>query len=602
MKPIVHLIWLGNKIREHEIDSARGLIYAAVSKKAKVHFYVDSFSEGSVQSLVHGTLQSKEQITKYGELYHYDFLNNNQVKVINIDTDLKTYLQALMDLPNFKKELEKVFPKYQEKDVVLLLELMIKLELTGAGKNYAAGSDLLRTIVLLGQGGYYADLDIQLNRTWPRQEFVGELNAPNCFKINLSPAESTVNNDIIACPIDDPIYIKLLISFIQKYFRYLAADSRFLRKEQSTTTNRLVDYIAKNYLSEFSIKRIKNRYEETHKVTGTNAISNFIVTNNLFTKEHDFNGTLFHNARSKSTLSWAKKNRAEDDSRYRYSETKPERAPSNNSFVLFLLNNFDEYQVITFYAIYSLQNDLNKIAHLQKLDKEKITEIISNELTTIRNGSRPGFAEHFNKKAIYPGTREVIKLILGIYALRIHSETDVINQGASNHLFEILAHIDHEVMNKVEDKANYEVQAGHKFKALLHWCGLRNSLSDASFDQGFLSLGIFSKKYGTLVYILITQLNELRCSIDDRILSKLRNDQINAALRSACYYAQDARIITKILEFSAALAIDVDEKSTNGNTPIDWLKINEHLKDEEKQNIEMHIRSLSKNQHIRNKI
>lgn len=66
------------------------------------------------------------------------------------------------------------------------------------------------------------------------------------------------------------------------------------------------------------------------------------------------------------------------------------------------------------------------------------------------------------------------------------------------------------------------------------------------------------------------------------IITALGNKQNNLALRQICaYYNRD--IIMKIIGYHYLLSLNPLEKSSNGNTAIDWLKNNKHLNPNEKE-------------------
>lgn len=88
---------------------------------------------------------------------------------------------------------------------------------------------------------------------------------------------------------------------------------------------------------------------------------------------------------------------------------------------------------------------------------------------------------------------------------------------------------------------------------------------------------------------LISELNALNCTLPEKLLNALTEGKPSLALRIACSSAS-CEIIGKILDFSDSLSIDFNEKSSNGNRPLEWLRVNPTIKSDDFQTIAARIR------------
>lgn len=104
------------------------------------------------------------------------------------------------------------------------------------------------------------------------------------------------------------------------------------------------------------------------------------------------------------------------------------------------------------------------------------------------------------------------------------------------------------------------------------------------------SNSMFKKETDVNSLQLISELRALNYSLSEKLLKALTEGKPSLALRIACSSAS-YEIIGKILDFSDRLSINFNEKSTNGKSPLEWLKVNPNIKPDESQAMEARIRS-----------
>ena len=210
----LHMIWLGSRLREEELQSTRTLLMAAKSQQLHINFFVDNGSIKPVKRFLHG-LQDTHVMQQYGLDFGYDFIQHSQIRIINIDEELFEYLDLFLAIPSISDAVKTRFPTLTLEEIREFIAYIVELECTGSARNLTSASDLLRAIAVLTEGGYYVDNDVSLNRI--QYGVNGRFTFPEKLMMN------ELNNDIVAAPQGNPLYLEFLLRALAMYAQYLAS-------------------------------------------------------------------------------------------------------------------------------------------------------------------------------------------------------------------------------------------------------------------------------------------------------------------------------------------------------------------------------------------